>query len=206
MQFFFEENHVPVSLNLNNLTLWQQTAFAASLLERMLPNYQMFSQAAEFGDPQLLRNQLDLIWQRLAQGQVKINFAVQLEKLELEIPDVDDFDFFGVHPALDTCMALGSLLQGIQDKDSETIGNVSLLSTSSVSYYLGLLLAQEHPDQDNIVIQEQDIEDHPLMQWEIATQRELFNTLTAAKENPETCQHLKKLALSEGMSNLGIEI
>jgi uncharacterized protein YjaG (DUF416 family) len=197
---------VPNSLKLQDLTLWQQTAFAAALLERMIPNYQMFAQAAEFGDPQLLRNQLDLIWQRLAQGQVKINFAVQLEKLELEIPDVDDFDFFGVHPALDTCMALGSLLQGIQDKDSETISNVSLLSTSSVSYYLGLLLAQEHPDQDNIVIQEQDIEDHPLMQWEIATQQELFNALTAAKENPDTCQLLKQLALSEGMSNLGIEI
>ncbi|MEW6997299.1 YjaG family protein [Colwelliaceae bacterium BS250] len=197
---------MPNSLKLQDLTLWQQTAFAAALLERMIPNYQMFAQAAEFGDPQLLRNQLDLIWQRLAQGQVKINFAVQLEKLELEIPDVDDFDFFGVHPALDTCMALGSLLQGIQDKDSETISNVSLLSTSSVSYYLGLLLAQEHPDQDNIVIQEQDIEDHPLMQWEIATQLELFNALTAAKENPDTCQLLKQLALSEGMSNLGIEI
>ncbi|MDG2394115.1 MAG: DUF416 family protein, partial [Thalassotalea sp.] len=62
-----------LNLNLKNLSLWQQTAFAAALLERMLPNYKMFSQAADFGDPALLRNQLDLIWQRLGQGQVKIN-------------------------------------------------------------------------------------------------------------------------------------
>ena len=200
------ETTVALNLNLTNLSLWQQTAFSAALLERMLPNYQMFSQAAEFGDPALLRNQLDLIWQRLAQGQVKINFAVQLEKLEEVIPEIDDFDFFGVHPALDTCMALGSLLQGIQDKDSDTISNVALLSSSSVSYYVGLILAEEQQDQNDIVIQEQDIEDHPLMQWELATQQELYDVVKQAKENPESCKNLKKLALSEGMSSLGIEL
>ncbi|TRX58027.1 YjaG family protein [Thalassomonas sp. M1454] len=194
------------NLNLTNLSLWQQTAFSAALLERMLPNYKMFSQAAEFGNPALLRNQLDLIWQRLGQGQVKINFAVQLEKLEEVIPDIEDFDFFGVHPALDTCMALGSLLQGIQDSDEETIGNVPLLSKSSVSYYVGLVLAQEQSEQDDIVIKEQDIEDHPLMQWEMATQEELFHALNRAKENSDTCKKLKQLALSEGMSSLGIEL
>lgn len=195
-----------LNLNLKNLSLWQQTAFSAALLERMLPNYKMFSQAADFGDPALLRNQLDLIWQRLSQGQVKINFAVQLEKLEEVIPDIEAFDFFGVHSALDTCMALGSLLQGIQDNDDETIGNVHLLSQSSVSYYVSLILAQEQSDQDEIIIKEQEIEDHPLMQWEIATQQELFNALNRAKENADTCKKLKQLALSERISSLGIEL
>lgn len=33
----------------------------------------------------------------------KINFENQLEKLEEIIPDVNDYDFFGVVPALDAC-------------------------------------------------------------------------------------------------------
>lgn len=194
-----------LTIAFHDLSLWQQTAFSAALLERMLPNYKMFSQAAEFGDYPVLRNQLNLIWQRLEQGKLKINYSVQLEKLENEIPDVDNFDFFGVHPALDCCMALGSLLQGMDDKDHETIANVVLLSTSSVSYYLEILLASECLDQENIVINEIDIEQHPLMQWEKATQQELFAYLKANKENQTTCQTLKQMASSEGLSNLGIE-
>lgn len=197
---------MPTPLPFEKLSLWQQTAFSAALLERMLPNYVMFSQAADFGDPELLKNQLNLIWQRLAQSQVKINFSVQLEKLEDAIPDVENFDFFGVYPALDTCMALGSLLQGIQDKDSATLQNVGILSTSSVSYYLGLLLAEEQADNEEILIKEIDIENHPLMQWELETQAELFNFLSNNKENQETCLALKQLAMSEGLSNLGIEL
>ncbi|OUS23914.1 hypothetical protein A9Q98_14375 [Thalassotalea sp. 42_200_T64] len=193
-------------LPLTNLSLWQQTTFAAALLERMLPNYQIFSQAVDFGDFKLLRNQLDLVWQRLSQGKIKINFSVQLEKLEDEIPDVDNYDFFGVYPALDTCMALGSLLQGMQDKDDETIANVSLLSQSSVSYYLEILLASELEQQDDIVINQLDIEQHPLMLWEIASQKELFELIKHSNESQQTCQQLKALALSEGLSNLGIEL
>ncbi|QDP02669.1 YjaG family protein [Thalassotalea sp. PS06] len=193
------------------LTLWQLTAYSAALIERMLPNYQMFSEASEFGDAKLLRNQLDLVWQRLAQPQFKLNFTVQLEKLEEVIPNVEDFDFFGVYPALDTCMAIGSLLQGMQDKDFATLNNVALLSKGSVSYYLELMLAEEqameNPNADDqIVIQQADVEAHPLMQWEMETQQELLDFALNAKENKESCQRFKSMALSEGMSNLGIEI
>ncbi|WP_068546254.1 YjaG family protein [Thalassotalea crassostreae] len=195
-----------LTLPFENLSAWQQTAFSAALLERMLPNYRMFSEAADFGDFNVLRNQLNLIWQRLEQGQIKINFAVQLEKLEEVIPDVEDFDFFGVYPALDTCMALGSLLQAIQDKDDETMANVSTLSTSSVRYYLEILLASEHESEQEIIIQESDIDEHPLMAWEVASQQELFDAAAKGKANKQTCQLLKQLALSEGLSNLGIEV
>ncbi|TLU64580.1 DUF416 family protein [Thalassotalea litorea] len=202
---------MPNPEKLTQLTLWQLTAYSAALIERMLPNYQMFSEASEFGDTKLLRNQLDLVWQRLAQPQFKLNFAVQLEKLEEVIPNVEDFDFFGVYPALDTCMALGSLLQGMQDKDEQTLNNVALLSTGSVSYYLELMLAQEQSEENQdteaeIVIQQADVDAHPLMQWEMETQQELLEFALNAKESKETCQQLKSMALSEGMSNLGIEI
>lgn len=196
-----------IHLPLNKLTLWQKIAFSAALLERMLPNYQMFSQAAEFGDSSLLRNQLNLIWQRLDKSQkVKINYQAQLTKLEEQIPDPEYFDFFGVYPALDTAMAIMSLLQAMQDnEDDEGFIAVSRLSYNSVSFYVELMIAQELPEDSDTEITDKMIEEHPLTVWEKEMQNELFDHIKDANENKQTCEKIKKIALSEGISNLGIE-
>jgi uncharacterized protein YjaG (DUF416 family) len=177
----------------------------------MLPNYQMFAEHVDFGDFKVLRNQLDLIWQWLDKAnRCKINYDAQIAKLEEQVPDPDDFDFLGVFPALDSAMALMSLFQGMQDLESDSLTNISKLSENSVSYYVELSLAQQideiTPDEEEIVISAQQIAEHPLMQWEIATQNELFEFLTTASENKASCLQVKVMVLEEGLSNLGIDI
>lgn len=200
-----------IHLPLNKLSQWQQVAFCAALLERMLPNYQMFAEHVEFGDYKVLRNQLDLIWQWLDKAnRCKINYDAQITKLEEQVPDPDAFDFLGVFPALDSAMALMSLFQAMQDPESDGFINVSKLSENSVSYYVELSLAQQiddiTPEEDEIVIEPQQIAEHPLMQWEVATQNELFDFLSTASENKASCVKAKAMVLEEGLSNLGIEI
>lgn len=200
-----------IHLPFNKLSQWQQVAFCAALLERMIPNYQMFSEHTEFGNYKVLRNQLDLVWQWLDKAnRCKINYDAQIAKLEEQVPDPDLFDFLGVFPALDSAMALMSLFQAMQDLEGDGFINVSKLSENSVSYYVELILAQEvdeiTPEEDEIVISAQQISAHPLMQWEIATQNELFDFLTSARENKASCVKAKVLVLEEGLSNLGIEI
>ncbi len=209
-----------ILLPFNKLSPWQQVAFSAALIERMLPNYQMFSESADFGNGNVLRNQLDLIWQWLdPNNTIKINIDAQLNKLELQTPDPQEFDFFGVFPALDVCMALTATWQLMQlipkgkkkDVEFEDVQTVSRLSLNSVSYYIELQLldalkdklAAEH-GEDKILTER--IAQHPLMQWESDTQHELFDFLKFAAENVRTCQRVKEMALSEGLSNLGIEI
>jgi uncharacterized protein len=210
---------VAIHLPFAKLSHWHQVTFAAALLERMLPNYQMFSEAADFGEAKILRNQLDIIWQWLADSRtVKINTDAQLTKLEPQTPDPEEFDFFGVFPALDACMALTSLWQLMQVKPAkkgkvdplelEDINSISRLSHNSVSYYVELLLVEELGDTlaDDQEISQVQIKEHPLMQWELETQNELFDFLQFAAVDKRTCQLAKKMVLSEGMSNLGIEI
>ncbi len=52
----------------------------------------------------------------------------------------------------------------------------------------------------------EEISRHPLMQWEVESQKELFDFIKLAPENKKSCQYAKSLVLEEGLSNLGIEI
>lgn len=195
--------HLPFA----KLSHWQQIAFSCALLERMLPNYQMFSESSHFGNYALLRNQLDLVWQWLDKSnKVKININAQLNKLEEQTPDPEAFDSFGVFPALDVCMAMMSLWQLIQtngtDKQHEDIKSISRLSQNSVNFYVELLLL----DEENKDAAETDINEHPLINWEKETQTELFDFLKIASETKRSCQLATEMVLSEGLSNLGIAI
>ncbi len=208
--------HLPFA----KLSHWHQIAFSAALLERMLPNYQMFSEAVGFGNVKVLRNQLDIVWQWLNNSHtVKINSEAQLLKLETETPNPEAFDSFGVFPALDVCMGLSALWQLMQvkpmkknkvaDIDTDDIQSISRLSHNSVSYYVELLLLEEVDESavtEDFAISVEQINEHPLMQWEKDTQNELFDFLKFAAADKRTCQLAKKMSLSEGLSNLGIEI
>jgi hypothetical protein len=209
---------VAINLPFIQLSQWQQITFAAALLERMLPNYKMFSEVSGFGDAKVLRNQLDIIWQWLSQpNTTKINIDAQLLKLETETPDPEAFDYFGVFPALDTCMALSALWQLMQSNppkknktvaaDLDDINSISRLSFNSVSYYVELLLL-EGLDQtgDNKEVTLAALDSHPLTQWEKDTQDELCTFLQYAAENKKSCDMAKKMSLDEGLSSLGIEI
>ena len=103
-----------------------------------------------------------------------------------------------------------SLVRKYLLNESDGFVNVGKLSENSVSYYVELSLAQEFdattPNEDEIEISPEQIAEHPLMQWEIATQNELFDFLSSASENKASCIKAKALVLEEGLSNLGIEI
>jgi uncharacterized protein YjaG (DUF416 family) len=201
------ESTVAIQLPFSHLSQWQQIAFSAALLERMIPNYKVFSEHADFGEFSVLRNQLELIWQWLDKNnRCKINYEAQINKLEPQIPDPEGFDFFGVFPAIDATMATMSLLQAMQDKEVEGAEIVSRLSENSVTYYVELMIADQRDANDDSDITTKEIEQHPLMEWEFDTQNELYYALKDFPENKETCIKIKAMVLEEGLSNLGIEI
>lgn len=196
-----------IQLPFSHLSQWQQIAFSAALLERMIPNYKMFAEHAEFGEFSVLRNQLALIWQWLDKNnRCKINYDAQINKLEPQVPDPQAFDFFGVFPAIDATMATMSLLQAMQDKEVQGAEIVSRLSENSVNYYVELIIADQREQSDDSEITDKEIEKHPLMEWEFDTQNELYYALKDSPETKETCVKIKAMVLEEGLSNLGIEI
>jgi len=191
-------NKLTVFQQVRELKGWQAVAFAATLLERMLPNYQLFCEATEFADPSQYRNSLNSIWEWLATPKAKINFTVQLEKVESAVPDAADFDNYGVYPAIDAAMSMSATILLIQGEDLQGAVVVSKLSQGGVEAFIEATAESELNDLD--------IKRHPLMQWEISLQQELLVLINNSPKNSQTCKSLKELALREGMSNIGIEI
>jgi uncharacterized protein len=104
----------PIHKRLENVESWQHLTFMACLCERMAPNFALFCQMTEQEQAEkTYHNILNLVWEFLTVKGAKINFENQLEKLEEIIPNVNDYDFFGVVPTLDACEALGELLHAI---------------------------------------------------------------------------------------------
>lgn len=183
------------------LDFQQKKVFAIALCQRMLPNYQLFSEVCEFGDPQVLDTALSLLWQSVYDNKLKLNIDIYLERLELNTPEPADFDVYGVYPAMDASTALIALLSAIQSKVEEDIVNISKLSSSTVANYIEAISDVELDDEafDDFIF------NHEVM----VEEKELQNTLLQLIEdnpklNADFIKSLRKEIIQAGVSNIGI--
>ena len=66
-----------------------------------------FCQQTEFADGRASYRRIpDLIWETLTVKDAKVNFDSQLENAGRGDPAADDYDLYGVYPAIDACVAL----------------------------------------------------------------------------------------------------
>lgn len=182
---------------IKNLSFEQQLVFANVLSERMLPNYQLFSDSVQFGNPQVLRTIVDLIWQKLAKQSVKLNLEVQQNKLLEQTPELDDYDNFGVVPAIDCAMALNTMLVALEQQMDEDLINISKLSSSTVASYIGAVEGD---------ISDEDTFSHEMMVEEKSLQEYLLERIESApKLSPPFLKELRQEFNAFGISNIGIE-
>ncbi|MFA7553623.1 MAG: DUF416 family protein [Spongiibacteraceae bacterium] len=174
---------------------WLGIAHAAALITRMLPNYTLFSEVTGSGDSKVFNNILDLIWEYAAGHNQRIDFQKQQDKLEEITPNPDNFDVYGVWPAMDATVALASLLSACERWDQEELESVGRLSLSTIERYL------------EVVGESDDDAMHPLIQAEQEFVAEL-NALVLAgrsKGRPALVMSLKRLACAQELSNIGLE-
>ncbi|EIC82292.1 YjaG family protein [Serratia sp. M24T3] len=190
----------PIHLRLEKLETWQHLTFMASLCERMYPNYQMFCIQSGFGEPQIYRKILDLVWETLVIKDAKVNFDSQLEKLEEAIPSSDDYDIYGVYPAIDACIALGELLHS--RLSGETLAHAIAISETSIRTVAMLEMTQagkEMTDEELKVI--------PAVEEEWDIQWEIFRLLADCEERDlELIKGLRSDLREAAVSNIGINL
>lgn len=193
------ENKLNTFAQIRELSAAKDKVLSCALLQRMLPNYELFHEVSGFGDTQLTKSVLNLVWEWCMSPKSKFNASVQLEKLEEHIPDVDNFDTFGVYPALDFCMGLSVLLQSINNEHDCPAVTIAKLSQGSVEAFI---MATHTEDE---ALSNHQIKHHPLMQYEIETQISLLDFCQSNKLNKELIKTLRSDIIAQGMSNLGLD-
>ena len=190
----------PIHKRLENLESWQHLTFMAALCERMAPNFKLFCQMNEFSaEAKTYQNILNLVWEYLTVKDAKINFENQLEKLETIIPDVNDYESFGVVPALDACQALAEILHAIIAGETlERAVEMSLISLGTVTSLLETETGRDWSDSE--LKESEDIQAELDVQWQI------YRLLKECeKRDIELILDLKNEIRAEGISNIGIE-
>lgn len=186
---------------LNQLKPWQLTAVSAAFTERMLPNFMLFSKLLNFGDTAKVRTVMDGVWQHLSGG-AKMNFEVQLDHIDSNIPSLDEFDMYGAMPAHDAVVALYSTLTSILEEDASEVLSVISLSHESVATFIEVNQADTQMSDVDLM---RFISTHELMQDEDAFTEEVFERILS-QEHPDKAfiQSLRTLAENQGISNIGI--
>ncbi|WP_118803088.1 YjaG family protein [Haemophilus haemolyticus] len=190
----------PIHKRLENLESWQHLTFMAALCERMAPNFKLFCQMNELSaEAKTYQNILNLVWEYLTVKDAKINFENQLEKLETIIPDVNDYESFGVVPALDACQALAEILHAIIAGETlERAVEMSLISLGTVTSLLETETGRDWLDSE--LKESEDIQAELDVQWQV------YRLLKECeKRDIELILDLKNEIRAEGISNIGIE-
>jgi uncharacterized protein YjaG (DUF416 family) len=187
---------------LKGLDGWQLVAFSAALTERMFPNYQLFSRLVGFGDYRQLRTILDGVWNQLAGSGARLNAEVQLDNVEANIPDLDEYDMYGAMPAYDAVVALYSTLTCVIEGDMAEAVEVANLSRECVANFIEVSEANDQMSDEELV---RFINTHDLMLDEDAFREEVIDRLRGQRQpNPGFIAELRTLAENEGVSNIGI--
>lgn len=189
----------PVQLRLAKLPVWKQRLFMVCLCERMYPNFIYYcnlqqDELSAVGYKKIL----DLIWESLLVENVKINFDLQLEKLESLIPIVNDDSPYMIYPAIDACQALSEILHSfISGEIVEHTARVSSISATTV--------AEFEMTKDNIELAEEEQSSLPCVIEEFDLQWEIYRLLT--DENNESIDLIRGLKMdirSAEISNIGV--
>jgi uncharacterized protein len=189
----------PVQLRLAKLPVWKQRLFMICLCERMYPNYVYYCNLQQ--DEQSFvqyKKILDLIWESLLVKEVKINFDLQLEKLESIIPIINDNSPYMVYPAIDACQTLSEILHSyISGEIDEHSAKVSSISATTV--------AEFEMTRTNVELSEDEQSSLPYVIEEFDLQWEIFRLLS--NENNEMFELIKGLKAeirSAETSNIGV--
>ncbi|AKJ43347.1 YjaG family protein [Pragia fontium] len=190
----------PIHLRLEKLSSWQHYTFMACLCERMYPNYKAFCQTTGFNDPAIYRRILDLVWEALVIKDAKVNFDSQLEKLEDAIPDAEQFDIYGVYPAIDACVALSELLHA--HLSGETLEHAIAVSEMSIR-----TVAMLEMTEANREMTEDELKVLPSIENEWDVQWEIFRLLAECEERDiELIKGLRADLKEAAISNIGINL
>lgn len=131
-----------------------------------------------------------------------MNFEVQLDKVEANMPDLDEYEMYGASPALDAVVSLYSTLVCILEADVDEAIAVGNVSRECVAMFIELSEGDDQMSDEQII---RLISNHDLMVQEDEFHEEVIERLMSTKTMTKAfVSDLRELARNQGFSNIGI--
>ena len=182
---------------------WKLTAAATAVTERAWPNFALFSELAEFGDRSTVRHCLNMLWDNIAGHQSAKNFERLLEKIDDNTPNPDDYDMFGVQPALDTIVSINCAINCAMTPSSDEAASALTLSLSTIGKFIRYA---EVPELNGTELA-QYIEEHDLYKQHLDFLDDILSRLkNQKKQSPDFMKEIRAQAQNNGVSQLGISL
>jgi len=130
-----------------------QLKFAVLICKKLYFDYQQFTRTEKWGDANLLMDAIN-ICQQAIENSVDINEVKSLiSKIDLIIPDMDDFGSVLGSYALNASAAVAETLTFITDQDKTHIYNIATFYSDTIDFKI----------QEDKQLTELEKENHPLM-------------------------------------------
>ncbi|MGI2026159.1 DUF416 family protein [Endozoicomonas acroporae] len=185
------------------LAPWQLATLATAVTERAWPNFALFLELAEFGHAADVRHCLNMLWDYTAGLQSSKNFERLLERLDENTPAPEDFDMFGVEPALDFSAGLNCAINCAMKASIDETASALTVSLSTIGKFIKYTEAQELRGTELA----QYTEEHELFEVQRRFISELISMVCQQKKpSKEFTKELRLLSANDGVSQLGISL
>ncbi len=195
-------NYKQLQAALPRLKGWRETAFVLTLVERNAPNFELFAEVAGQGNGHMLREIVDECWVMLEANEHTANHVGNLiSQLELLSIEEEDFDMYGVYPAVKALnMASNVLYSWVNPENRRALG-CAQTSLAVVTEFIEYSTDGPLSEDEMVSLFNQ----HPLVKQEQAFQLEAYELIQAARYPDQTLLNaLTALGKNEGVSNIGI--
>jgi uncharacterized protein YjaG (DUF416 family) len=193
-----------VQRRLEALPSRSRIVFGLSCCERMFRNYMACKEKINWGDEQPLRIALDELWKCVEGAEVAKSAARHMyEACEAVAPNSDDFSELLTTSAQDACFSICSVLDYVQQGNTERIAQASSYAVDTLDLYISALLdgfSKTPKAIFNGAENDEQIRLHPLMQRELARQDADLKLLAT---NPDL-RALKAQWRAPGKSNIDL--
>ena len=179
----------------------QKAVFAGLICERLLPQYEAFCRAENWGSPAVYERGVELLYNSGLGEFHATEAAALLEKLDFVTPGLLEFKGQLTTYAVDACIALHEALKFLADKQETHVSNCATATLDSVELFVQDY-RQLSPDQRGF---EAAVAADPFMQAEAARQHRLIEALLSIHEFDAASIHqLRRLNGSGSIVDLAL--
>jgi uncharacterized protein YjaG (DUF416 family) len=136
----------------NALSYEKGLAMAVLLCQKLLPDYQAFSAAHQWGDPSTLKEALQSCKTAQTHSATKEEIDPLFQRVYSVTPDTEDFGNYDGSYALNAAAALLHALRYISGKDPKDIFAIGTLYTDTIDVKLHEMDIDDENDIDNHVL------------------------------------------------------